>query len=460
MAVKDYTELSNQILECVGGRENITGFFHCVTRLRFELKEKSKLDEKRIKGLDGVIGIKWVGNQFQIIIGSSVADVYEKICEISGIKPEDEVAVDDDKTAKPASVADRITNFMKPLVDCVIPLMGLFIATGLVKGILSALTVFGVLAADSGTYTFLYAMSDSLFYFFPIFIGFTAGKVFKTNQFMTAAIGAALVYPTIVAAVGQPLTLFGIPVNVISYTYSILPVFFASMLAAVLEKFFSKICPKSLKYMLPIALTLVIVVPVTFLVIGPVMTLIANGIGAVITAVWNAVPAVGGFLIGGLWQILVMTGMHTGMTPLILQLLGQYGYDVLGVCVTCSMLALAGCAMAMWLASKQASKKEAAMSAAVSAMLGVTEPAIYGVTLPNPKAMASMIIGGGVGGAVGAVLGVKVFGFGGSALLQLPFTISPDGMMNTILWAVCIAIAFGIAFAMTYILCKKDFAKD
>lgn len=457
---KDFNAMAAQILEKVGGKENITKLQHCVTRLRFEVRDKSKIDEAAIKAISGIMGTKWAGEQFQVIVGADVDEAYDAVCKLSGITATAAVAAEPEDSKKPdksnMTTAERIGNFMKPLVDSVIPLIGLFMAGGLIKGLLAALTVFGVLSAESGTYTILNAAGDSLFYFFPIFIGFTAGKVFNTNPYMTAAIGASLVYPTILAAVGMPMTFLGIPVNVISYTSTILPVFFASMLASKLEPFFKKFCPKALRIMLPMMVTLAIVVPLTFLIIGPVMTFIANAIGNGVTAVWNAVPALGGALIGGLWQILVMTGLHTGMTPLVLGLLMQNGYDILGGCVTSSMMALAGACLAVAVRTKNAERKETGISAMVSTFLGVTEPGIYGIALPNPKAMISMIIGGAVGGAVSAILGVKVFGFGGTGLLQLPFTFSPDGIMNTVLWAIAIAIAFVVAFVVCSVLLGKD----
>lgn len=461
MAKKNYRDQAEQILQLVGRQENITTFLHCITRLRFEVKDKSIIKEEELKMIKGILGVRWMGEQLQVIIGADVADVYLAICEIGGVKPNDEIELDEEVIVTSKSISEKISNFFKPVVDCIIPLMGLFVATGLIKGILSALTVFELILPESGTYIMLYALSDSLLYFFPIFIGFNCGKVFKTNQFITAAIGATLLYPTITAAqtAGTPIDFMGIPVVLISYVSSILPVIIASYFAAKIEKIVTKIVPNVVKFMLVPTITLLLIVPMTFLGIGPVMTIISDAIGAFITFVWDIAPALGGFVIGGFWQVLVMTGLHGGTMPFVVGLLTQNGYDILGICVTSSMIALGGVALAMWVRTKQVTKKDIAFSAMISSLLGVTEPALYGVVLPHGKAFACAWLGGGFGGMLGAVLGVKVYGFGGNGLLQLPFTISPDGMGNTYLWIFAVVVAFTSSFILAYVLCKKDFCK-
>lgn len=464
MSKKDYTSLAEEILEIVGGKENITAFVHCITRLRFEVKDRSRIKNDALKNIKGTMGAQWAGDQLQIIIGSDVESVYNTICKISGIEPEDEIDidVDDEIKSETVTIKDRITTLFKPIVDCIIPLMGLFVATGLIKGVLSALTVFELISTTSGTYLILYALSDTLLYFFPIFIGFNCGKVFKTNAFITAAIGATLIYPTIITTqtAGTPIDFMGIPVTLISYVSSILPVIIASYFASKLEKFMSKYSPAAIKFMLVPSVTLLIIVPLTFLLIGPIMSFISDGIGSIITTVWNTAPILGGLLIGSVWQILVMTGLHAGTAPFIIGLFAQYGYDLLGVCVTSSMIALAGTALAMVVRSRQTTQKEIASSALLSCFLGVTEPALYGVALPHGKALLCAMIGGGLGGMVGAVANVKCYGFGGNGLLQLPFTISLDGMMNTYLWCLAIAVAFLSSFLLAYVFCKKDFEKE
>ena len=456
---KNYEQLSNNVIELVGKKENIKFFTHCVTRLRFTLKDKGIVNEEGLKTLEGTLGFQWIGEQLQIIVGSDVEKVYSKICEITGLEPETEISLDTEKEESPKTIKDRVTKLFRPIVDCLIPLMGLFIATGLIKGFLSACTAFGLVAAESGTYTILYALSDSLLYFFPIFIGFNCGKVFKTNQYITAAIGAAMVYPTIIslAQAGNPITYMGIPVTMISYTSSILPVIIASFFAAKIEKVVSKYSPQVIKFMLVPTVTLFIIVPLSFIVIGPIMTAISDSIGAVITGVWNVAPGLGGFLIGGIWQVLVMTGLHGGTVPFVVGLFAKNGFDILGVCVTSSMIALAGAALAMMIRSRQNEKKEVAVSAMISALLGVTEPALYGVALPYGKSLLFACLGGGLGGMTGALLNVKVFGFGGNGILQLPFTISPDGMMNTYLWIISVMIAFVSTFILVYVFCNKNF---
>ncbi len=460
--MKDYTELAKTILQNIGGKENVTQAFHCVTRLRFVLRDREKADTVALKGLKGVMGTQWAGEQLQVIIGSDVVDVYDVICKEGGFEKLAEVPADDLGKEEPKTIAEKITAFMKPLVDCIIPLMGVFIGSGLIKGILSMLSVFGLINAESGTYMALYAIGDALYYFFPIFVGFNAGKVFKTDPFITALIGAGLVYPTIVAGAGDGVarSFLGIPMNLVNYTFSILPVFAAAWFAGVVERFVSRYVPKVIRYMLVSTITLAVVYPITILVVGPLMTMLSNAVGSAITFVWNLAPAIGGAVIGGLWQFLVMTGLHAGTAPLIIGLLMQNGYDVLGVCVTSSMTALAGVALALCTSSKNSETRQASLSAMLSALMGVTEPAIYSVALPYANAFLSVILGGAIGGCLGAVLGAKVYGFGGNGLLQLPFTFAPEGGSNPILWFVAIAVAFVAAYLFAKVLCRDSFKKE
>lgn len=457
--MKDYSQLANSIIENVGGKENVKEAFHCITRLRFTLKDKDLVKQDAFKGLKGVMGTNWSGDQLQVIIGNEVNEVYDAVCAAGGFAKLAEVPADDVKDEGPKTFAEKVSNFMKPLVDCIIPLMGVFIAGGLIKGLLSMFTVFGWMSAESGTYTTLYAIGDALFYFFPIFIGFNAGKVFKGNPFISALIGAGLVYPSIVSGAtdGVARNFLGLPLNLISYTSTILPAFIAAWLAAKVEHFVDKYVPKVVRFMLVPTITLAVVFPITLLVVGPVSNLIANGIGGVISSLWRMAPAIGGAAIGGLWQVLVMTGLHTGMTPFIVELLMQNGYDILGICVTSSMVALAGAALALYTTSHNNDVKQISISAMISALLGVTEPAIYGVALPYKNAFLSVILGGAIGGCLGSILGVKVYGFGGMSLLQLPFTFGGDGTGNTVMWAIAVAVAFVSAFVIAKILCRDSF---
>ena len=209
------------------------------------------------------------------------------------------------------------------------------------------------------------------------------------------------------------------------------------------------------------AIVLFVTVPVTLIVVGPIVSALSNGIGSVVSGLWRMAPALGGLVMGGFWQVLVMTGLHTGMTPFIIEMLMQNGCDILGICVTSSMFALAGVAFACFTATRDSNRKQTSISAMISALLGVTEPAIYGIALPFDKAFLSAIAGGGIAGAIGAVLGVKIYGFGGNALLQLPFTFAEgQGLTNTLLWAVTVAVAFILSFVLARVLCRKTFAKE
>ena len=313
----DYQKIASEVIEKVGGKDNISSVAHCVTRLRFVLKDEGNADDEAVKSIDGVKGLTKQGGQYQVIIGTSVSKVADEVSKNLGMSMGEVDAAEKEDLKQKDSLFNR---FFKTISGCIFPFMGLLIASGMIKGILTLFVTLNLITDTSGAYQLWYAGADGLMYFFPILVGFSAGKQFGANPFLTAAIGAALVYPNIVSAYndGTTMMFFGIPVVLTSYANSIFPVLLASWVGAKVEKFWKKVIPDVISMMFVPFLTLAIVVPLTFLVIGPVMTVVSNGLADGTNALWSFSPIIAGVILGAFWQVIVIFGLHYAFIPILM----------------------------------------------------------------------------------------------------------------------------------------------
>ena len=289
-----YEKLAKDIIANVGGKDNVNSLTHCVTRLRFKLKDESKANTEVLKNMDGIVTVIKSGGQYQVVIGNHVPDVYADVVAIGGFA---EAASDSEEKMSP------FNKFIDIISGVFQPVLGVLCATGMIKGLNAILLATGLLADTDSTYVILNAIGDCLFNFFPIFLGFTAAKKFKLNQFTGMAIGAAMVYPSITALAGTTVTFFGIPVMMPSSSYqsTVIPIILAVFIASIVEKFLKKIIPDVVKTFLVPFFTLLIVVPLTFMAIGPVSTYASNLLGTVTTGIYNFSPVVAGVFIGAFW---------------------------------------------------------------------------------------------------------------------------------------------------------------
>ena len=311
---KDYTQLAKDVVTAVGGKENIVSVTNCMTRLRFVLKDDSIPTEDEVKAINGVKGVMNQGGQYQIIIGTNVSNVTPKVREIAGISTEEKGAVKIDKVGQ-GSLWDR---FFKVISGCIMPMIGPMIAGGIIKGILTLCTTFGVLSSTSGAYQLWYAAADAVLYFMPVIVGFSAGKVFGCNQYVTATIGAAFLYPNLVAAVGEGVDFFGIPVVAATYSNTLFPVLLASFLASLVEKGAKKIVPEMVQLMLVPVIVLLVTVPVSWLSIGRVMNMLSNAISSAVMWLFDVAPVLARVALGAFWQMVVVLGLHSAMIPIII----------------------------------------------------------------------------------------------------------------------------------------------
>lgn len=289
-------QLAQQIVKLVGGKDNVSSLIHCVTRLRFKLKDETKANDDGIKNLRGVMGVAHAGGQYQVIIGNNVGDIYDQVMPILGLSSTNQNEEKSDKDKNP------INRFIKLLTRLFTPFLGTLAAAGVLKGFLVLLTVLHVLNAKSGTYLILNAAGDALFYFLPVMVGFSTARAFKINEYVGAIIGAALCYPTLVQAyqAKQSISFLGIPVVLMNYTQTLIPAIVAVWLASILYKFLNKHLPSSLKMIFTPLITLAIAVPLTYLVVGPVTSWLSQGLASIVLWIYARASVLAGLVFGRL----------------------------------------------------------------------------------------------------------------------------------------------------------------
>ena len=407
---KDYNQLAKEIVAKVGGEENVISLTHCVTRLRFKLKDEAKADTDGLSKTKGVIKVLQAGGQYQVVIGNDVADAYNAILSTTKIKAAGEEGASAAKSAATPGKRKSVLGdtFVGIVSGIFMPFMGAFTAAGLIKGFLVLFTTLGVLDKEATTYTILYAAGDGVFYFLPIFLAYTAGKTFGAKPFVSMAIACALVYPNIVALNGaEGVTFMGIPVQMISYTSSVLPIIAICFVQAQLEKVLYKYIPKIVSGMLVPLIAVLVLVPVGFLVIGPVTNLVGNILASIITSLINLCPPIAGFLMAALWPVMIIFGVHWAFIPVALNNMMTLGYDnILPLTVGCNF-GIAAATLAVFLKTRNNELKENAGPSVISALIGgVTEPAVYGVLLRFKKPMVIVCLVNGIGGAICATFHV------------------------------------------------------
>ncbi len=466
-----YDGLARIIIQNVGGKSNVISLTHCVTRLRFKLKDESKANTDVLKATDGIVTVMKSGGQYQVVIGNHVPDVFAAVNEIGGFgaKAEETEDAPKKKMSMGAAFIDMISGVFAPT-------LGVLCATGMIKGVLALLLFFGILTEASGTYQILNAVGDGFFYFLPIVLAFTASKKFNLNQFTGMAIAFALVYPKIVSLTGGETlgTLFagsmfestiftkflGIPVLLPAggYGSTVIPIIIAIWVASKFEKFFKKVIPDVVKTFLVPMFTLMIAVPLTFIVIGPISNWASAIVGQVTAFLYNLSPLIEGAFVGALWQVFVMFGLHWGLIPIMVINLTTLGYDNVLQPFFAASFAQTAVVLAILIKTKDKKLKSLSIPAFISGIFGVTEPAIYGITLPKKKPFIISCIAASIGGAIIGAARVTSYTIGGMGIFGFPCYINPKTKdASSLIWVLIgIAVAMIIAFVATMITYKDD----
>ncbi|WP_161979599.1 beta-glucoside-specific PTS transporter subunit IIABC [Streptococcus sp. S784/96/1] len=441
-----YTELVTDILEHVGGKENINSVKHCVTRLRFQLKDESKADDDYLKQRDGVVTVVKAGGQYQVVIGNHVPDVYAEFLNVSGLSGSGSLDINEGDAPK-GNLFDRFVDLVSGIFQ---PSLGALAAAGIIKGVVAILgATLGWSADNSALYAILNAAGDGFFQFLPIVLAYNAANKFKMNPFTAMAIAMALVYPTLPTTV---VTLkeagldhvFGIPFELPSsgsYLQTVMPVLLAVWVGSQIEKVMKKITPDVVKVFVVPFVTIILTVPLTFLVVGPVANIASDLLSVAFTSVMNFSPIVYGILLGTLWQVLVMFGLHWALVPLAILQFSQNGWSNILIAAALPNFTQTGVLAAILLKSKEEKVKTLTVPALISSIFGVTEPAIYGITLPMKT---PFYISCAVSGLIGAGLSffdLKNYAMGALGIFMYPGYVSPTEGMTPMF----ILIGFSVA---------------
>ena len=444
-----YEKLAKDIVKNVGGKENIVNLTHCVTRLRFQLKDESIANTDVLKNMDGVVTVMQTAGQYQVVIGNHVPDVFKDVCEVAGISTEGSGSAKEDRKFSEVAL-DLISGIFMPSI-------GILCASGILKGVNSLLDMAGLVAATSGLGVLLAATADAMFLFFPVILGYNAFKKLGGNPYLGMTLGAALCYPTLQ---GVNVEVFGFVVNA-TYTSTMLPIVVLSFVAVPFEKFLNKIIPDVVKTFVVPAIVLAVCLPLGFCVIGPASNAIGEVINNVIQSVHAFSPIVACALIAFLWQILVMMGCHAVVIlPMMMGLMAGVEQPMMAALGVCSFVQT-GAVFAIWLKTKNNKLKQIAFPAWISGIFGVTEPAIYGVTLPNGKQFLLTCVGSAIAGALASILGVSSYTMAGMGLFQIPGQINPANAGGSLIIALIVTvIATVIGFVIAFLTYKDAETKE
>lgn len=458
-----YSQLATDIIRNVGGKENVNSVVHCITRLRFKLKDEDKANTDVLKNMDGVVTVMKSGGQYQVVIGNHVADVYKAVVEEGNFQTEQ--VVDGEENTNKGSLFNR---FIDMIAGIFTPILGVLAASGMIKGFNALFVAIGWLDDQGGTYQILNAIGDALFYFLPILLGYTAMKKFGGTPFLGMVIAMALVYPDLegIPGASEPLytlfagtvfespvyiEFFGIPVILMTYSMSVIPIIVSAFFAVKIEKFLTRVVPSVVKMFLVPMFTLLVIIPLTFIVIGPIATWASQLIGQGTVSIYSLSPVIAGVFLGGLWLIFVMFGLHWGLVPIAINNFSSQGYDPILALIFAHSFALAGAILAVWIRTKNKKTKTLSAPAFISAIFGVTEPGMYGIALPLKKPFIFTIISSAIGGGMLGLFGTIGYVMGGLGIFQLPSFIPPEGIDMRVIGAIItLFVGFILAFVLTY----------
>lgn len=460
-----YQDLAKDIVREVGGKENVTGLVHCITRLRFTLKDESKANDDALKAMSGVVTVMKSGGQYQVVIGNHVADVFEDVLPLLDLGQNNAPVEKEEKKGK---FLDRAIDIVSGIFQ---PILGVMAACGMLKGFNTLFVTLGLYSATSGGYLIINAAGDALFTFLPLFLGYTAAKKFGLKPMLGLALAAAMCYPGIqssaVSAGAEPLytlfegsmfaspvyiDFFGLPVISVDYTGTVIPVILAVWFAARCENFFNRFVPDLVKFFFVPMLTMLVALPAAVLFLGPIATFGSTLISEFTLMLRSFSPMLAGAVVGATWQILVIFGMHWGFIPVYINNIMTLGYDNVMMPFFACTFATSAVVAALFFKTKDKKIKEMAIPNFISGIFGVTEPAIYGMLLPLKKPFVISCIAGGIDGAFYGHFNFRKFIMGGMGIFELPNMMNPDGSMGNIIVAFAgIALTMVIAFVLTMI---------
>lgn len=445
----NHLETAQEIIKAVGGTNNINSVYHCITRLRFELKDNDKVDNGTLKKLDKVMGTNISGDQFQVIIGNDVPKVFDAMVKEHPAlqqSPEKKETKSDNKKNVILKIFETIAGVFAPMLPAIT-------AAGMLKGLLALFVSLGWMSAGTDTYRILSAIGDGVFHYLPLLIAVSAARKFGSNPFVAIALGTALMYPDMstLLSSGESVAFIGIPVTAVSYASSVIPILLAVWLMSYVEKWVDRVIPAALKLLLVPLITLLVMVPVTLIAIGPLGTFVGNGLSGGINWLLNEGGLIAGIVLGGAMALIIMTGMHYALVPIILSNIATLGFDKFLPLTYISNMGQAGATLGVFFRAKDKKLKTVALSTSFTALMGVTEPAMYGVNMKYKKPFAAAMIGSAVGGGFALAFGAKAYVLAGNgglpglpSLIGQTFWYSLIGMILAFVVGAIMSTVFGI----------------
>lgn len=455
-------EITDLIMTYVGGEDNVNGLYHCATRLRFTLNDKSKFDIDKLEKMPEVLGAVKSGDESQVIIGANVGVYYQEIIKNYNIAEDGDNKSVTKSDQKEKNIFKRALNV---LVGIMAPIIPVLIAGGMFKVVLALFVLFGM-NKNGMNYQIMNFIADAAFYFLPFMLANSAAKKFNTSPFLAMLMAGVLLHPNFAAmvAAGKPIALFGMPIRLVSYGSSVIPIILVIWFMSYVDRFAEKVSPNMIKTMLKPLLILLITAPVALIVIGPLGSLLGDGLFAIINFLDAHMPWLVPTLMGTFCPLLVMVGMHVSLTPLAALELSKYGSEtVFGPGMLSSNLAQAGAALAIGLREKDEKAKQIAISGGVTALSGITEPALYGVTLKYKRVLACVMASGGIAGLYAGLTGVVRYAFGSPGIFTLPVFIgkNPQNIVNACITAgIALVLSFASTFFFGVIEDKKNDSKN
>jgi PTS system beta-glucosides-specific IIC component len=451
--MEDYKKLALAILEKVGGKENISAVTHCATRLRFNLKDEKKADTAALKNTQGVIGVVAQGGQYQVVIGNDVPNVYSELAALGNFSGES------DKGGAKKSVVNTVFDTVSGIFTPFLPALS---GAGMIKAVMALLVTFKAINTSSQVYAILNFIADAAFYFMPVLLAYSSAQKFKANPYLAMTLGGVLLHPAFAAMVaaakagGNPLTFMGVPIGLISYGSSVVPIILSVWGMSHVQRFAEKVSPRIVKFFTVPLITLLITAPLMLTVIGPLGNIIGVGIAGGVQFLNERVGWLTPMIIGAFSPLLVMGGMHYTLVPIGAMNIASLGFDTLvGPGMLGSNIAQGGAALAVALKTKNAALKQLASSAGVTALCGITEPAMYGVTLRLKRPLYAVLISGGVSALFAGIFGVRRFMSGSPGLLTLPAYLG-EPLVNFVFAVLTCVISAVLAFSLTLVFGFED----
>ena len=451
----DYAKVGLDVLDAVGGRENIVVATHCATRLRFELKDRSKVDEKRLANMKGVLKTLEANGQYQVVIGPSVTTAYQAIQDI----------VDSGKTvgASEGSAAGKddrsfAAKFLAVISGIFTPIIPAITAAGMVKAVLAILKVLNLIDVDGQTYAIFTFAADAAFFFMPFLLAASCAKIFKMSSGLAMMLAGIPLHPTFrdMVSTGEPVHFIGIPVRLVSYSSTVIPIVLIVFVASYVERFANRILPEVIKYIVRPLIVMLVMIPLSLCVLGPIGAYVGDGIAAAVAAIDGVAPWMIPTLMGAFTPVLVMFGLHNGLLPIATSQLASQGFETIyGPGMLASNIAQGAASIAVAIKAKEPGTKQTALSTGFTALMGITEPAMYGITLRFKKILFAVMAGGGVAGLFAGLTGVVRYSFGSPGLATLPVFIGED-LSNIIKALITAAISFGVTFVLCMIMKLED----